>query len=71
MVSLIPNLEIVVIDPNYMENDWDDCSLSSTSCDLRSYEHISENLFELISSSSENVLPTTDQMLGSFRYFKR
>lgn len=48
---LTPKLEIVSIDPNYMECDWDDCSCSTTpsissSSGFKSQENDSEDLFE-------------------------
>jgi hypothetical protein len=48
---LTPKLEIVSIDPNYMEYDWDDSSCSTTpsissSSGFKSHENDSEDLFE-------------------------
>lgn len=48
---LTPKLEIVSIDPNYMEYEWDDCSCTTTpsissSSGFKSHENDSEDLFE-------------------------
>lgn len=50
-VILAPKLEIISIDPNYMEYEWDDCSCSTTrsissSSGFKSHENDSEDLFE-------------------------
>ncbi len=81
---LTPKLEIVSIDPNYMEyDDWDEeCSSCSTtpsissSSGFKSHENDSEDLFEEdilhqphnILSSSKDVSINSDQSYG--KYFR-
>lgn len=76
---LTPKLEIVSIDPNYMEyDDWDECSCSTTpsissSSGFKSHENDSEDLFEEdilnqqhIISSSKDISIASDQSYGKW-----
>lgn len=74
---LTPKLEIVSVDPNYMEyDDWDECSCTTTpsissSSGFKSHENDSEDLFEEDMlhqphnrSSSKDISIVSDQSYG-------
>lgn len=77
---LTPKLEIIPIDPNYLEyDDWDDeCSCSTTpsissSSGFKSHENDSEDLFEEDTldeqhnlSSSKHISIANDRSYGKF-----
>lgn len=77
---LTPKLEIVSIDPNYVEYDWDECSCSTTpsissSSGFKSHENDSEDLFEdeMIHqehnrSSGKDTSIASDPSYGTFSY---
>lgn len=78
---LTPKLEIVSIDPDYLEyDDWDECSCStnpsiSSSSGFKSHENDSEDLFEedILDqqhnmSSSKDISIASDRSYGKFSY---